>query len=70
MISARNVITPAEAAELMRLYAEYAVAAAEANAALQSEGMSSERFIKADADVGRIWRRIRKILGANDHWMA
>ena len=70
MISTRDVITPAEADELMRLYAEYAVAAAEANAALQSEGMKSERFIGADANVGRIWHRIRKILGANDHWMA
>jgi hypothetical protein len=45
-------------------------AVAEANAALQSEVMNSERFIEADADIGRIWRRIRKILGSNDHWMA
>jgi hypothetical protein len=70
MISARNVISPEEAANLRRLYAEYAVATAEANAALQSGGMNSEGFVEADMNVGRIWRRIRKILGAADHWMA
>jgi hypothetical protein len=71
MAKARNVISPEEAAELKRLYANLADASKNANAVLRKSGMASVAFLEADKQLGAIVRRIKEIHGvAGNHWMA
>jgi hypothetical protein len=67
----RNVISPEEDAELKRLHEAYFAASKWAYAILARDGMESPQFAEADAAVGAVWRRIRKIVGtADSRWMA
>ncbi len=59
------------AAEFKRLYSECATAIAYANAVLQTDGMESETFIKADRIAMALWQRLREVQGlAVKHWLA
>ena len=66
-MSNRAFLTPAEGIELQKLYEELPVATARAIEALQTgsqpfEGALLARFLEADAEVGRIYRRISKLI--------
>lgn len=50
-------------AEYIRLYEEWAQATAIALNVLRKHGMESEAFQRADAATGRIYAKIRKLLG-------
>jgi hypothetical protein len=68
---AKSVISPAEGAELRRLYAEYPVASKRAAEALQTNGKplggaALERLLQEEAKVAAIAKRIREILGIVD----
>ena len=59
------------AAEFRRLYTECAAAVAHANAVLQSDGMESELFRKADRNAMALWQRLREVQGlAVKRWLA
>ncbi|MGF7051886.1 hypothetical protein GGC47_001051 [Bosea sp. OAE752] len=67
----RSTITPAEAAELQKLYQEHAARTQRAHLALAAKGMESAEFIEEDMAAGIAWRQIREILGkSGQHWMA
>lgn len=64
-------LTPEQGAELKKLYEEHARASGLAAMMLVNHGMSSDEFLKADAEAGRIWLQIRKLIGKEgQHWMS
>ena len=67
----KTFITPEEGAELKQLEQDYLDAHRRARDAVVTEGMSSEAYLKADAETARIMRRIKEIRGTSGkHWMA
>jgi hypothetical protein len=64
-------ITPAQGAKLKELRAAYFEWTRRAADAIAEGGMSSEAFMKAEAETALIERQIREILGTTGkHWMA
>lgn len=59
----KHILTTKEGAELQELYQEHAKASAHAGEVLRQYGMESPQFSEADANTGKIWRRIRELLG-------
>jgi hypothetical protein len=51
---------------LKRLYAELAAAANKTNDILRRSGVTSEKFLAADRDIGKILRRIKQMRGTPD----
>ncbi len=72
MTDPQAMLTSAEAAaEFRRLYGECTAAIAYANAVLQTDGLESESFIKADRIAMALWQRLREVQGlAIKHWLA
>ena len=68
---AKDFITPEEGEKLEKLRNVYQDATNRAAAAIMGEGMSSEAFLKADAEAGKISNQIKELLGtAGKHWMS
>lgn len=65
----KSTITPEEAAELKVVQQAYLDAHRRAADAIRTEGMDSEAFFKADAEMGAAVKRWREILGLPNHWM-
>jgi hypothetical protein len=66
-----SLTTNEAAAEFRRLYAECAAAMGSANAALQSEGIDSESFLKADRNAVALCQRLREVQRlAVKRWLA
>jgi len=60
-----------KAEEYERLSAEHAVATAHATNVLRLNGMESPEFREADAATGKLYVKIRELLGKRrQHWMA
>ena len=64
-------MTPDEAAEYQRLYAEFVAATAKAFAILRAKGIDSYAFLEADAEAGKLSVRLRELRGdAGKHWIS
>lgn len=59
----REYMSPEEGEKLKTLREGYLEATSRAAAALIEGGMSSEEFLKADAEAGRFSREIKALLG-------
>ena len=66
----KDVISPEEGAELRELRETYVRATQQAADAIMEDGMSSDAFAKADAEVGKAVLRIRELLGLGQTWMS
>lgn len=67
---ARRVLNPEEAKELIRLLDEHEAAVKNAAAILQSHGIHSKEFTKANNTSDELWDRIQDFLGeAERQWL-
>lgn len=63
-----HTLSPEEMSELEVLYQEQSAALLRASQILIEKGMSSPDFIEADRAAGRMWLRIRELLGKSGQW--